>query len=891
LLKIMHPSRRPSRASPNMDLTMQSKGRSRSYFWAVLTLSTGLALSVFLDVQQRQHQLNAYRTDLRISADDGQAALKAQLHLSELLVRAVQSVFLSSDLVTGAEFAHLYENLQPREQFPSLRALTYARRVSGPEGEHFITELVAPALGNHALIGLDVTHQASNLVSLDQSRDTDRPSMSAPFALIQTPGPGTSPEGVVMRLPVYSAGAPPSTLAERRARMVGSIAVSFRIDDLIRTALPRELSDQFVVTISDITHGTPIVLFRSHLGADAGAEMGSEERFQRDLAFGGRVWRATMVARQPAFKKGWGHVVLLAGVPISLLLSLLAWSVLNTQRRALDLGLRMSRRYRESEERFRALNEMMPALVLLANVEDGRITYLNHAGRRLLGDPLAASQLPELFEDSQQCALLLTDTRGCSNAEAILCNGPDRRFWASVSISRLHLDGRDQLMMVASDISEQRQLNDLLSHQASHDELTGLCNRREFERCLARATAAVGTPASVKALLYIDLDQFKLINDTSGHLAGDQLLEQLAAVMAQHVTGDDVLARLGGDEFGILMTDVSDRHAAEQYAEKLRLSIDGYVFVWENHRFMISASIGGVMIDEAGLTLRSLFAHADTACYMAKEMGRNRVCFYSPHDDESARRRGEMEWANRLRRAAEEQRLVLVYQEIFPLQSVADVDVRIELLLRFRDEAGQLIPPGAFLPAAEHYGLMPMIDRWVIETALARFDELHPAGAGLQSAAINLSGASIEDVALADLIIELLQRYRIDPARVCFEITETVAVRHLSQVARFMSRLREVGCRVALDDFGAGMSSFTYLKNLPVDIIKIDGSFVRDILADPVSRLMVRSVTEIGHQLGLVVVAEWVTDDAIVQALTELEVDQAQGFGLHMPETVLFHRL
>lgn len=869
---------------------MQSKGRSRSYFWALLMLSIGLALSVFLDAQQRQHQLNAYHTELRIAADDGQTALKAQLHLSELLIRAVQSVFLSSDEVTDAEFAHLYENLQPRQQFPSLRALAYARRVVGPDGEHFITERVAPALGNQALIGLDVTRQVSNLTSLDQSRDSNIPSMSAPFALVQKPVSGMSPEGVVMRLPVFSAGAPPATLAERRTRMVGSIAISFGVDDLIRSALPHELSDQFVVTICDITKGSPILLFRSDPGAGASADIGHTDQLQRDLAFGGRVWRATMVARQPAFKAGWGHVVLLASAPISILLSLLVWSMLNTQRRALDLGWRMSRRYRESEERFRALNEMMPALVLLANVGDGRITYINQAGRGLLGDPVSADHLSSLFEDPQHYALLHAESRGCSNVEVILSNGPDRRFWASVSISRLHLDGRDQLVMVATDISEQRQLNELLSHQASHDELTGLCNRREFERCLGRATASVGTASPAQALLYIDLDQFKLINDTSGHLAGDQLLEQLAQVMAQQISAGDVLARLGGDEFGVLMTHVRDRHAAEQYAEKLRLSIDGYVFVWESHRFMISASIGGVMIDEAGLTLRSLFAHADTACYMAKELGRNRTHFYSPHDDEAARRRGEMEWANRLRGAADQQQLVLVYQEIWPLCPVAGVGPKIELLLRFRDDDGQLIPPGAFLPAAERYGLMPMLDRWVIETALARFDELHPAGPDLTSAALNLSGASIEDGALADLIIELLQRYRVDPARVCFEITETVAVRHLSQVARFMGRLREIGCRVALDDFGAGMSSFTYLKNLPVDIIKIDGSFVRDILGDPVSRLMVRSVTEIGHQLGLQVVAEWVTDDAIVQALIELDVDQAQGFALHVPEPVPFHR-
>jgi EAL domain-containing protein (putative c-di-GMP-specific phosphodiesterase class I) len=305
---------------------------------------------------------------------------------------------------------------------------------------------------------------------------------------------------------------------------------------------------------------------------------------------------------------------------------------------------------------------------------------------------------------------------------------------------------------------------------------------------------------------------------------------------------------------------------------------------------MVSASVGGELLEHGDISVIELFSRADTACYMAKEMGRNRVHFYGAEDDDVARRRSEMEWANRLRWAVDEHRLVLAYQEIRPLKAGADTQKKIEILLRFRDERGHLVPPGAFIPAAERYGLMPMLDRWVVETALSRFDQLHPTGHALESAAINLSGASIEDGVLAELIIDLLKHYKVDPARVCFEITETVAVRQLSNVVRFMNRLREVGCRIALDDFGAGMSSFTYLKNLPVDIIKIDGSFVRDIMTDPVSHVMVRAVTEIGHQLGLEVIAEWVTDEVIVQALMDMGVDLAQGYAVHVPEPVLFHR-
>jgi diguanylate cyclase (GGDEF)-like protein/PAS domain S-box-containing protein len=562
-----------------------------------------------------------------------------------------------------------------------------------------------------------------------------------------------------------------------------------------------------------------------------------------------------------------------------------------TRQRALELGWQMSRRYRESEERFRALNELLPALVLLAEVDGGRITYANRTSRDRLGDQVTEQRLPELFDDETlRRQLGDAETRGCSRIEARLHTAAGAHFWASVAISRIELGGVGKLLMVASDITEQRQLTELLSHQASHDALTDLYNRREFERRLHDSLAAGVAGPLIIVLLYVDLDQFKLINDTSGHLAGDQLLAQLSIVMRKQLGGTDVLARLGGDEFGVLLTRVADPQEAERIAERVRRCIDGYVFIWEQRSYTISASIGGVVAEPAGISAKDLLTQADTACYVAKESGRNRVHFYSERDDQTVRRRSEMEWANRLRWAVDEHRLQLTYQEVWPLPLGDGAEPGIEMLLRFREESGQLVVPGVFLPAAERYGLMPAVDRWVIETTLANFERLHPAGNRLDMVAINLSGASIEDPALVDRIIELLQRYRVEPSRVCFEITETVAVRNLSQVVRCMALLRSAGCRIALDDFGAGMSSFTYLKNLPLDIIKIDGSFVRDMLTDPVSHLMVKAVTDIGHRLGLEVIAEWVADAETVQALTALGVNRVQGFSLHHPELAVFQR-
>ncbi|WP_250887421.1 MULTISPECIES: EAL domain-containing protein [unclassified Rhodanobacter] len=869
---------------------MPSSWRLTAWLWSLLALLAGLALALAVHHQQKQRQ-EAERTFLRDElANKTYAGLQSKLHSAESLLRAVQTLFLASDEVTASEFNSFYTNLHPREQFPSLLALAYAQREPGPDGVRYVTRWVEPMAGNEAVVGLDVGAQPNNLAGLLASRDSDRATLSAPFRPVQQPAIAGAADGITLRLPVFSPGNPPQSVGERRQRMRGSIAVSFRVGRLIGNALPDEAAHELRLRLSDVTDARHVLpLFDSDPGVATATD---GYRFERRLAYGGRVWNVLMQPRDSrALAIDWRRSTLPAGLLASLLLALLVYSIVSTRQRALELGWRMSRRFRESEERFRALNELLPALVLLAEVDGGQITYANQASRDRLGEHVTERQLADLFEDQDlRTQLQDADTRGCSRIEAALHNGEGVRFWASVAISRVLLSGRGKLLMVAGDISEQRQLTELLSHQASHDALTELYNRREFEHRLHGALTAttIGTPPAV--LLYIDLDQFKLINDTSGHLAGDQLLAQLAIVMRKQLGGTDMLARLGGDEFGVLVTGVADREEAERIAERVRCCIDGYVFLWEQRSYTISASIGGVMIDRPGILVKDLLAQADTACYMAKELGRNRVHFYSERDDETVRRHSEMEWANRLRWAVDEHRLVLTYQEIWPLPLAAGGDTDIEMLLRFREESGQLVVPGVFMPAAERYGLMPVVDRWVIETTLANFAQLHPAGGVLRMVAINLSGASVEDEELAGLIIGLLRRYRVEPSRVCFEVTETVAVRNLSQVVRFMEQLRAVGCRIALDDFGAGMSSFTYLKNLPLDIIKIDGSFVRDMLTDPVSHLMVRAVTDIGHRLGLEVVAEWVADAETVQALAALGVNRVQGFSLHRPELALFQR-
>ena len=846
----------------------------------------GLALTAWATSLQQRRALAQRDAQFAQAAREGADAVDAGLRACGRLLRAVQTVFIASNDVDAGEFAHLYDNLRPRAEFPGLQAVAYSSREQRTGGDRYVSVLVEPLEGNERVLGLDLASQPNNLAAVLASRDADRVAMSGPFRLVQSGLPGMEGQGVTMRLPVYSPGPPPRTLAERRERMRGSLAASFLVRRLISDAIPADTLQLMRVVVVDATGGGRELLYDSG-GEVAGAAI------THDIAFGGRLWRLAMqphlAAAAPAVE--WTQSMLWPGLIASVLFALLAWSVATTRRRALELGWRMSHRFRESEQRFRALNDLLPALVLLARPADGTVLYANLAAAARLGDGVVGVALDALFEDPALRRRLRDPGAEArwDNVEAVLVSLGGDRFWVATSIARVRVGDEERMLMVASDISEQRQLTELLSYQASHDNLTELYNRREFERHVRRALQAAGGGGPASAVLYIDLDQFKLINDTSGHLAGDQLLSQLAVVMSELVAPGDMLARLGGDEFGVLMHEVGEAGAMAA-AERLRTRIEGHIYAWEQRSYTVSASIGVVLLDQPGLTLREALAQADTACYLAKDHGRNRIHLFSGHDAETIRRRGEMEWASRLRWAIDEDRLLLDYQEVRPLRDGAGGDPHLELLLRLRDEDGRVVAPGAFLPAAERYGLVPQLDRWVIAEAIANFGRLHGSGRPPGRCSLNLSAATLEDESLADYVLGLIQRHGVPPSRLCFEITETEAVRNLARAVRFIERLRGFGCLVALDDFGAGMSSFGYLKNLPVDIIKIDGSFIRDIEADPMSRSIVDAITEIGHQRGLEVVAEWVGDVRTIEILRALRVDYGQGFALHRPEPVLYQR-
>ena len=440
------------------------------------------------------------------------------------------------------------------------------------------------------------------------------------------------------------------------------------------------------------------------------------------------------------------------------------------------------------------------------------------------------------------------------------------------------------VVLVFHDVSRERQYAATLSYQASHDALTGLINRREFEQRLARALTSAADQQRHHALLYLDLDQFKVVNDTCGHAAGDELMRQMSAVLERRLREGDTLARLGGDEFGLLLENCHPDHSA-RLAEDVRRTVSDFPFVWQNRSFSIAVSIGVVNILDREFTLAEALSAADAACYLAKEKGRNRVQLYHLDDTEVSLRHGEMEWVSRIHKALEENRFCLYAQEIIPLQAGAKTGTHVELLIRMMDEHGRLVPPRAFIPAAERYNLMPAIDRWTVRTAfstLARLRDRNPGA--IDTCAINLSGASLCEERFLDFVSEQFVQFAVPYNTVCFEITETAAIANLAKAGRFIDAFRVLGCKFSLDDFGAGMCSFVYLKHLPVDFLKIDGSFVKDMLDDPIDGAMVEAINHIGHVMGKRTIAEFVENQEILGCLRDIGVDFGQGYGIAKPK-------
>ena len=440
-------------------------------------------------------------------------------------------------------------------------------------------------------------------------------------------------------------------------------------------------------------------------------------------------------------------------------------------------------------------------------------------------------------------------------------------------------------VMVFHDVSKETRLFRQLSYQASHDSLTNLINRSEFEnRMIAALRALRSDPEQTHALLYLDLDQFKVVNDTFGHIAGDALLKCVAELIHTKIRSTDILARLGGDEFGILLERCSESRAIE-VAESIRHALEDFRFEWKESFTSIRCSIGVVIVSGETDEVASLMSSADVACYSAKDKGRNQVHLYK--DSDASLRHEEMKWVSRINRALEDDRLELYFQPIIGIGKKNDESRgHYELLLRMRDENGGLVSPDQFIPAAERYNLMSTLDRWVIRQALAKLADRSSDPKARYTIAINLSGTSLSEDRFLDDVIAELQKQKLPDGAICFEITETAAISNLARVIHFMQSLKALGCKFSLDDFGSGLSSFTYLKNLPVDFLKIDGQFIRNVADDSVDESMVKAISEVGQAMGIETIAERVETKQVLEKLGALGIEFAQGYYIARPISV-----
>lgn len=458
---------------------------------------------------------------------------------------------------------------------------------------------------------------------------------------------------------------------------------------------------------------------------------------------------------------------------------------------------------------------------------------------------------------------------------------------ASIRDSEKKVEGQ---VIAIRDVTQLREMSDKISYQASHDALTGLYNREAFSQSLKGMINSANKENRQHALIYLDLDQFKLINDTIGHAAGDELLLETTGIMKSVFRSSDVCARLGGDEFGVLLSD-TDQDMAYVIAQRLHNRLSERRLIWDKTAFNIHSSIGLVTIDAASEDIHSVLAAADDACYIAKDEGGRRIRVYKTSDSTFKKRRGEMQWVTRLTRALEEDRFELFYQNIIPISQAAKETrmEKFELLIRMVDEEGNIIPPADFLPAAERYNMMPSIDRWVINTAMGMYNKVAAQSGTVGKRmffTINLSAESMADEHFLEFIQNQIKSHGVKPSDFCFEITETVTISNMTTASKFIHELKALGCTFALDDFGSGFSSFNYLKNMPVDYLKIDGSFVKDMDENAVNSAMVEAINNLGHVMGIKTIAEFVRNRQILDRLKDLGIDYAQGYEIAKPQSL-----
>ena len=734
------------------------------------------------------------------------------------------------------------------------------------------------------LLGFDVLSFPVIRAAVDESIKSGKPAATKPFNLY------TGGTGYVIITPVYTAGYLPENRSKRYELATRLVAIVISTDNILDSI---DINDNEMLTYSYYDEDTRSYSIHRTINSDAINENSLFPVYSNShtLYVAGQHYELE-ISRQLTWTDidyEWIAFAIITTAAFSLLLfnfvHLRIESVRSSQRAQAEI-------FREKEHAHVTLHSISEA-VITTDI-DKRIIYMNPIARRItgwneeeaIGMPvdtvfrLIHEQTREPVKSTVDECLLQQGTV-LFEEPAILINKNGDEFAVENSSSPIRGHNGELIgaVMVFRNITHIRNLSKKMEFQATHDALTGLINRHEFEHQLNIAVKSARDDNRTHAICYLDLDQFKIVNDTCGHLAGDQLLKEIAALMPLSIRSSDCLARLGGDEFGVLMLDCPIKQA-EKVADSLRASIRDFNFSWDRKTFDIGVSIGLVPISKDSGSVQDILRRSDSACYIAKDLGRNRVHVYKPDDIEISRRHGEMQWITRIKNALEQDFFQLALQAVKP---VTDRNGRLhyEVLLRLDEGKGDIIPPMSFIPAAERYDMMPVLDKWVINATFRLISEEQNRNRHIYN--INLSGQTLCDTDILEYIRTQIDHYGIDATDLCFEITETAVIANLSLAIDFIGRMKKMGCMFALDDFGSGLSSFAYLKKLPVDFIKIDGEFVRDITEDPMDRAIVSAINDIGHEIGLTTIAEYVESEEVLRILEQLGVDYVQGFAVEKP--------
>jgi len=880
-------------------------GKSRLWSLPVFAAAFLLVLVVagWLEVAEERHEMGKFA--VLAERDIEAAGANAKIVLSTLA-----GYYQSDDSLEMSGLAALSRSILDQNRL--LHSIHYFNWVPAVEKASFEAEMQARGLPGFRIRGSDggsaggtpwrgrsgylpvvfmepFTPRLATHLGTDLVREVGDAEVLRKVAESAGPTPVTGIDGLdrprhalIWAYATYNGSRVPATEAERREQFSGLFLVILDLERLV--AGWRELHPGYRVSLEEEraagTPGTPVL--------EPGSLREPVRLRHRVVLPSGDLLD---IEKGIGIRELWSAGVLLLALVLGMLATVffLLWRSQRLQGLMIQSAqLALDRERERAQKTLHAIGDT----VLVVDA-DWRVRHVNPTGKRMLGRPLSEIHGRRLGE-----VVTLQDVRTgmrIGNVRAFFLGQsaegerrpvrlvtPDGAGTAidSRASALTFPDGNDGMVIVIRDVSVEHELMEKLAYQASHDMLTGLHNRGAFETWVREALSDSEAEGVEHAVIYLDLDRFKLINDTCGHVAGDELLKRVAAQIAEVLRSEDLLARVGGDEFGILLRQCS-LDVAERIARRILVSIENLRFRWEEKLFQVHVSIGVVPLGRGGDSLKEVLMAADLACHVAKERGRNRIHVHALEDMSVRRRHQEMQWLPRLHEALDNDRFELFVQPIRPLEQESSLPVMNEFLIRLRNHDGRLLPPGLFIPAAERYDLMWQIDRWMVENAIGHLAETADSDGTLYT--INLSAQTFSDRSFAAFVQMTLESYGVDAERICFELTETAAVTNITVAGELMQALKELGCSILLDDFGSGLSSFGYLKNLPIDYLKIDGQFVKDILTDPLDEVMVRMCQELAQVLRVKTVAEFIENGEILEAVKAIGIDYGQGYYLGRP--------